>query len=45
MGWYSSDTGNTPPGGCNPSDFDALIGKTILIPIFDQTNDLGGNNG
>ena len=42
-GWYSSDTGNTPPSGCSPSDFNALIGKTILIPIFDQDTGTGGN--
>jgi len=42
-GWYSSSTGNTPPSGCSASDFDALIGQTILVPVFDQDTGTGGN--
>jgi hypothetical protein len=42
-GWYTSDTGNTPPSSCSPSDFDALINTTILIPIFDQAQGTGNH--
>lgn len=37
----SSDTGNSPPSACSASDFDALIGTTILIPIFDNATGSG----
>ena len=37
----NSDTGNTPPSGCTPNDFDGLVGKVILIPIFDQATGSG----
>lgn len=38
-----SDTGNTPPSACSPSNFDALLGTTVLIPIFDQATGTGNN--
>ncbi|GAA3639270.1 TadE/TadG family type IV pilus assembly protein [Microlunatus ginsengisoli] len=42
-GWITSSTGNTPPNGCNPSNFDALVGKTVLIPVFDNYTGTGNN--
>jgi len=39
---YCRPTGY-PPSGCSPADFDALLGKTILIPIFDQATGTGNN--
>jgi hypothetical protein len=42
-GWLNSSTGNTPPSGCTPSDFNAVIGKTVLIPIFDNYTGTGNN--
>jgi len=39
----NSDTGNNPPSGCEPSDFDDLVGKVILIPIFDQATGSGSH--
>jgi hypothetical protein len=39
----SSDTGNTPPSGCEPNDFDDLLGEVILIPIFDQATGSGAH--
>lgn len=35
----TSSPGNTPPSGCNPSDFAGYLGRTVLLPIFD---DFGG---
>lgn len=42
-GWLNSNTGNTPPNGCSAADFDAVIGKTVLIPIFDDFTGTGNN--
>jgi Flp pilus assembly protein TadG len=42
-GWLSSSTGNTPPNGCSDAAFQALIGTTILIPIFDNYTGTGNN--
>jgi Flp pilus assembly protein TadG len=39
---YSS-TGNSVPNGCSVSDFSSLVGKTVLLPIFDQAGDNGSN--
>ncbi len=39
---YSS-TGNSPPSSCSPSDFSALVGRTVLLPIFDEFGGQGSN--
>ncbi|MGY1610111.1 MULTISPECIES: pilus assembly protein TadG-related protein [unclassified Geodermatophilus] len=39
---YSS-TGNTPPSGCSPQDFSAWLGRTVLLPIFDEYGGTGSN--
>jgi Flp pilus assembly protein TadG len=38
-----SSTGNTPPIGCDPADFTGWLGRTVLLPIFDQYGDTGSN--
>lgn len=43
-GWYSSDTGNDRPDHCTAAQLNAMIGQTILIPVFDGTNGLTGSN-
>jgi Putative Flp pilus-assembly TadE/G-like len=35
-----SSTGGTPSSGCNPANFAALQGKTVILPLFD---DYGGS--
>jgi Flp pilus assembly protein TadG len=42
-GWFGSETGNNPSNGCDPGDLDALLGRTVLLPVFDQTR--GGGSG
>ncbi|MGY1773122.1 pilus assembly protein TadG-related protein [Blastococcus sp. SYSU D00813] len=39
---YSS-TGNTPSSDCAPADFSALVGRTVLLPIFDEFGGTGSN--
>jgi Flp pilus assembly protein TadG len=39
---YSS-TGNSVPSVCSPADFSALIGRTVLLPLFDDSGDTGSN--
>lgn len=34
-----SSPGESPPSGCEPEDFAAMVGQTVLLPIFD---DFGG---
>ena len=44
-GWYHETPGSAAPGsstGCDPSLF---LNKVVLIPVFDDVNGLGGNNG
>ncbi|HEV7211484.1 MAG TPA: pilus assembly protein TadG-related protein [Blastococcus sp.] len=36
----SSEPGNNPSKGCSPGDLSAMVGHTVLLPIFD---DAGGN--
>ncbi|WP_278235994.1 pilus assembly protein TadG-related protein [Isoptericola sp. AK164] len=43
--WVPSDPGESPPNTCDPSDFEALIGETILVPIFDAASEAGGSHG
>jgi Flp pilus assembly protein TadG len=38
-----SSTGNTPPSGCNNTDFTNYVGKTVLLPIFDVSGLTGSN--
>lgn len=35
-GWAASDTGNSPPSICSAEEFASWVGKTILIPVFDD---------
>ncbi len=44
-GWVPSAPGESPPNGCSPADFNALRGETVLIPVFDVSNEAGGANG
>ncbi|MGY1741096.1 MULTISPECIES: pilus assembly protein TadG-related protein [unclassified Blastococcus] len=39
---YSS-TGNTPSSDCDPADFAGLVGRTVLLPIFDEFGGTGSN--
>ena len=39
---YSS-TGNSVPSPCSAADFSALIGHTVLLPLFDDAGDTGTN--
>ena len=41
-GWVDDKTGNGVPNDCEPSDWRSA---EVLVPIFDQTNDLNGSNG
>jgi Flp pilus assembly protein TadG len=36
-----SSTGESPPNGCTAADFASFIGKTVLLPIFDQFGGTG----
>jgi hypothetical protein len=38
-----SEPGNNPSQGCQVSDFTALQGKTVLLPIFDRSGSTGTN--
>jgi Flp pilus assembly protein TadG len=37
----TSSTGESPPSGCNAADFASYIGKTVLLPIFDEYGGTG----
>ena len=39
----TSDTGNTPPSSCSPSNFSGWIGQTVLLPLFDLAGGTGNN--
>ena len=39
---YSS-TGNTPPSSCSAADVSGWIGRTVLLPIFDDYGGTGNN--
>ncbi len=39
---YSS-TGNTPPATCEPAYIASLLGRTVLLPLFDDSGDTGTN--
>ncbi|TDS82309.1 TadE/TadG family type IV pilus assembly protein [Nesterenkonia aurantiaca] len=42
-GWVGSDTGNNVPSPCNNAEFQKWLGKTVLLPIFDQTRGTGNS--
>lgn len=42
-GWVGSDTGNNVPSICTPADFQKWLGQTVLLPIFDNYAEQGGN--
>jgi hypothetical protein len=49
FGWVDGNTGSTSPSpadatGCTQAFFEGLIGQTVLLPIFEEDNDLPGNN-
>jgi Flp pilus assembly protein TadG len=37
----TSSPGDTPPSGCNAVDFAAFVGRTVLLPIYDQFGGTG----
>jgi Flp pilus assembly protein TadG len=39
----TSKTGNSVPSDCAPADFTAWIGKTVLLPLFDDSGQTGTN--
>lgn len=41
-GMFDTDTGNDHPDNCTVQDLTAMLGTTILIPVFDSTNGLTG---
>lgn len=43
-GWAPGDTGASATNACKAA-LNALLGKTILIPVFDGLNGLNGSNG
>ncbi|MFP5219098.1 MAG: pilus assembly protein TadG-related protein [Actinomycetes bacterium] len=43
-GWASADPGASATQDCKAA-LEALLGKTLLIPIFDELNDATGTNG
>jgi Flp pilus assembly protein TadG len=44
-GLYDNSTGVPPPSGCDPAEMQALVGKVVLVPVYDNTNGLTGSNG
>jgi Flp pilus assembly protein TadG len=38
-----SSTGNSVPSPCSSSDFSAWIGRTVLLPLYDQAGSTGSN--
>jgi Flp pilus assembly protein TadG len=41
--WMASDTGNGPPSDCGSEDFAAALGRTVLLPIYDEVDAQGAN--
>jgi Flp pilus assembly protein TadG len=37
----TSSTGASPPNGCSPDDFSAWVGRTVLLPLFDDSGGTG----
>ncbi|WNV77220.1 pilus assembly protein TadG-related protein [Geodermatophilus sp. DSM 44513] len=42
-GTVSSEPGNNPSKGCEPGDLDALLGRTVLLPVFTESGGTGAN--
>jgi Flp pilus assembly protein TadG len=42
-GQSGSSTGNSVPSPCAASDFSAWIGRTVLLPLYDQAGSTGNN--
>jgi len=42
-GWVDADPGSSPTTGCSPSDFLALLGTEVPLPIFDDLKGTGNN--
>jgi len=42
-GQWMSDTGNSVPSACSTADFSRWIGRTVLLPLFDQSGASGSN--
>ncbi|WP_255316741.1 TadE/TadG family type IV pilus assembly protein [Nesterenkonia sp. Act20] len=40
-GWVGSDTGNNVPSICTDAEFQKWVGKTVLLPIFDEYTGTG----
>jgi Flp pilus assembly protein TadG len=38
-----SSTGNSVPSPCSTTDFSAWIGRTVLLPLYDQAGSTGSN--
>jgi hypothetical protein len=38
-----SSTGNSVPSPCSVADFSAFVGRTVLLPIFDESGQTGSN--
>jgi hypothetical protein len=43
LGIAPGDNGGSPPNGCTAAHFDAMIGKTSMLPIFDQATGEGSH--
>jgi hypothetical protein len=44
-GWWDDKTGRPPPSSCSVAMMASLVGHTVDLPIFDETNGLTGTNG
>ena len=44
-GWWDDKTGRPPPSSCSVAMMAALVGTTVHLPIFKETNALNGTNG
>jgi hypothetical protein len=42
-GDVSTDTGNNVPSACSSAEIQALVGKTVLMPIFNSVSSQGNN--
>ena len=42
-GQSGSSTGNSVPSPCSATDFSAWIGRTVLLPLYDQAGSTGSN--
>jgi hypothetical protein len=39
--WVGGDTGQDVPGPCTWSDFNSMLGETVLLPVFDEERGTG----